>query len=239
MNCSGCRNTIAGKEDSLRCTLKSCNQVYHMFCSGVMNMTNDVKKSWICPECRCAAKIGGDNSLTPVGLSKMIRDPNVTFRKKPIKEVQSSCGEPDELTVEIRNLRSEIYILRDQLVNAVTLISSYEAKLENYAAQVVALSTKLEDYQIKAPQTLSSAHSPSIASNKQERQHGTQKSDHKNKARLEKSPNDLLDVVNITTEGRNDSRTEYPYLEMNNCGQKLGRERAVGLPQCAAQPDRQ
>lgn len=121
--------------------------------------------------------------MTPVGLSKMARDPNVTFRKKvvPIRsEIQHLCGSTNELSTahshslsqcvsgqlihdlssghstelsgEIRNLRSEMATMRDQLIKTMSIIDRYEIKLENYALQVVTLSKKLESYENRVSQ---------------------------------------------------------------------------------------
>lgn len=183
MECSACRNAIPANESFMRCVIKKCNKSYDMFCASAQNLTSDEKATWVCPECRCDAKKGGDNNLTPVG-SKKSRDPNVTFRKKiePVRSEmqhktnsdelsipitvhsvaqQSTTNQPlhelsakdsTELSVEIRSLRSEMAIIRDQLTKAISLIACYETKLESYALQVVKLNTKLEGFENRVSQ---------------------------------------------------------------------------------------
>lgn len=158
MSCSACRGVIVDDEGYLRCMVESCKKIYHPPCTGGKNPTAEERKTWVCPECYCATKRGGDNNLTPVGIAKKTRDPNVTFRSKNIQPVVAGVrkyDEPSELSVEIRGLKSEMATLRDQLTHAVSLLTSYETKLDNYALQVIALSTKLEGYEsrvLRAPE---------------------------------------------------------------------------------------
>lgn len=151
MSCSACCGGFADDEDYLRCMVELCDKTYHIPCAGGKHLTDEDRKTWVCPECGSAMKRGGDNSLTPVGLAKKHRDPNVTFRKKiPPKnnEIQKS-DDSNALSTEIQNLRSEMSLLRDQLTHAVSLIASYETKLDTFALQVVSLNTKLEGYENK------------------------------------------------------------------------------------------
>lgn len=215
MNCSACRCPIC-QEDYLRCMIDSCRRVYHIICTGAKNLTSDEKKAWICPECQCTTKKGGDNSLTPVGRSKLNRDPNVTFRKKTSEVAKVSDEEPGALAVEIRSLRSEMSILRDQLINAVSLISSYESKLDKYAAQVVALNAKLEEYQTKSSKIFPSPYNHSTREpTPQNQRQKAPMSGPNNKTLLDRTTSDKVPViVNLAAKypgsstGKNDTETE-------------------------------
>lgn len=109
-----------------------------------------------------------DFSLTPAGASNNFCDPNVTYRKKiPIPmatdaeittvtdQLQSSAADIEvttvidvSLTSEIRSLRQEVSLLRDQLSKAVLIIASYDTKLESYASHVEVLHGKLEKCEV-------------------------------------------------------------------------------------------
>ncbi|CAH2088001.1 unnamed protein product [Euphydryas editha] len=212
MNCSACREAMASQEDYLRCSLDTCKKVYHVLCSGVTNATNKDKSTWVCPECCCSTKKGGDNSLTPVGTSKKTRDQNVTFRKRTGKESQPKCEEPGELAMEIRGLRSEISILREQLLSAVALISTYETKLEGYATQIVALNAKLEEHHIKAFEKLLSTHSHSTRepmSKIQKMATSNPINKGKNKAPLDRPTPSIKETDDIPNESPNGSRVRH------------------------------
>lgn len=158
MICSACRSDIDNKngEIYLFCTKDSCNKLYHLLCTGEKNPN---KSTWVCPECCCLSKKGGDNSLTPVGASKKTRDPNITIRKKApvcVATPKSDVSELPNLDVnkeiflEIRSLKTEIIILKDNISKAVGLIAKYETKLDAYVHKVDTLNNKLEEGNTKS-----------------------------------------------------------------------------------------
>lgn len=145
MSCAACRTAIE-EGDGLQCTIEVCNKQYHLLCIGE---ANPGKELWVCPECRCATKKGGDNSLTPVG-SKKSRDTNITFRKKPpshIDEGQVSKNEDKDVRAVMRSLMQEISLLRQLLEHSVAIIKMNEVKIENYLAQMDVLNNKLSEYE--------------------------------------------------------------------------------------------
>ncbi|KAJ8711701.1 hypothetical protein PYW08_008655 [Mythimna loreyi] len=79
MDCSACRSVILPDENYLCCSLGTCDKTYHALCTGLNNVNVD-DTTWICPECRCTTKKCGDNTLTPVGSSKKVRNPCVPYR---------------------------------------------------------------------------------------------------------------------------------------------------------------
>lgn len=151
MSCGGCGTVIPESEDFLQCTIDGCRKIFHLPCVG--EKTQSVSE-WVCPECRCSSKRGGDNSLTPVGASKKHRDANVTLRKNisSYNQIDENIyqSENEQLSVEIRSLRQEMASLANELRKAVSLITSYETKLEYYAGQVQSVHTFLK---VREPET--------------------------------------------------------------------------------------
>lgn len=149
MSCAACCTVILDGEDFLRCTQEECGKRYHYLCTGgskpaESSATNLV--AWICPECNCKSKRGGDNSHTPVGVSKKTRDSNITYRKKVDTELNTEFHL--SLSSEIHSLRLEVSVLKDQLTQAVSLISRYETKLEKYTSAVETLHSKLDKSEV-------------------------------------------------------------------------------------------
>lgn len=144
MNCAACSTAVLSDEEFMQCTHDECNKLYHLLCTGV-NKLPDSPGSWVCPECRCATKRGGDNSSTPVGSTKKPRDPNITCRLKiptpRLEEIQPA--EQINLSADIHGLRQEISLLKEQLGLALKAIMTYESKLETYANHVQVLHTKI------------------------------------------------------------------------------------------------
>lgn len=168
--CSACKDSISNQEDFLLCTLECCKKYYHLFCGGGQALSKEGRVAWICPECCCASKKGGDNSSTPVG-AKKVRDPNVTYRKKvtqsrsvdeaitPIKSppLRTTLDLPRptpqegsstlDLTMEIRGLRHEIATLKRYLDGAVAAISRYDARLGHYDAKLKCYENKQVEHE--------------------------------------------------------------------------------------------
>lgn len=148
MNCAACCSIIVDKEEYLTCSLDICHKRYHLSCITDKNL--NCYESWICPECRCAAKKGGDNSFTPVGTTIEDCSQNITFRNKlscnsTEKQYDCKCW----LSVEFRAWRQEMGTLKDQLNNAVSLIAKYEASLDKYYTQVNDLNNRLQQYELQ------------------------------------------------------------------------------------------
>lgn len=143
MNCAACYSITVDEEDVLHCSLIECDKVYHTLCTGNANLSYDIN-TWVCPECRCLLKSGGDNSHTPVGVKPF--DPNVTMRRKtsPKKIEQSPNKDIPELYLELRDLKCEIQLLKNQLTNALKVIANYEVTLENQVLVITKLSDKIE-----------------------------------------------------------------------------------------------
>lgn len=143
-----CSAVIDEVDGSICCSRGNCGKLYHPTCVGIKFLVEVDVDLWICPECRCAIKKGGDNSFTPVGSKQ---NPNVTLRKKtltatPTMSANSVVRDVD-LSFEMQALRSEMSTLKDLLTKALSLMSSHEEKITKYALLVDQLNGRLEKYE--------------------------------------------------------------------------------------------
>lgn len=146
MNCAACCCIIVEGEDVVICTLEKCHKKYHLHCISDTSLIN--VNDWVCPECRCAVKKGGDNSLTPVGVCVELCNENITQRKKfshIAVEEQRDCK--CDMSAEILAWRQEMKDLRFQLSNAVELITKYESNISQYSLQFNDLNERLQKYE--------------------------------------------------------------------------------------------
>lgn len=152
MSCAACNGSFGDDEESLCCTEKTCGKKYHVLCTCGRISTENIRESWICPECCCAAKKGGDNSMTPVGSTKKSRDrdSNVTFRKKASvtnEILPNQLGQ--ELLSEMRELRCEVLLLKNQLSRTLSTITTYETKLQSYDFKLANHEALISKYEVK------------------------------------------------------------------------------------------
>lgn len=135
-----------GKDEYMRCSIMSCNKIYHALCTGGITSANP--KTWVCPECSCSSKRGGDNSLTPEGATNQPRNDNVTIRRKAARVHidENQCVEDvHDLISGASQLRSERIKLGDQLSKPSSLAATYELQLELYATILAAYDKKLSE----------------------------------------------------------------------------------------------
>lgn len=157
MNCSACFSIIVNDEDYLCCS--KCSKTYHVMCVGEQKIANTSNLTWICPECICSNKKGGDNSFTQIGISQVNRDTNVTLRQKTMSTSYAKDTESQdklELTHELRELRSEMSKIKEELCHSTSLIASYETKIsqsviiiEKYDAKLSKCLSVIENYESK------------------------------------------------------------------------------------------
>ncbi|CAH2091008.1 unnamed protein product [Euphydryas editha] len=119
MDCAACRCVIIENEEFLRCTFENCHKMYHLLCAGGKKLTESIS-TWVCPECLCATKKGGDNCLTPVGISKSHEVKTSHFERKKYLQLVSEILNTKKLWTicHLRALREEMAGLKDQLENA-------------------------------------------------------------------------------------------------------------------------
>ncbi|CAG4983536.1 unnamed protein product [Colias eurytheme] len=79
-------------------------------------------------------------NIVHTDLSAGCHDPNVTFRKKV---VAPNSHIPNISVEDLRCLRNEVSLLKEQLSKAVTLVESYETKLDFYSNQIADLHSLL------------------------------------------------------------------------------------------------
>lgn len=114
MECSACRSNIDGSEEYICCSLIKCRKRYHSTCIGATGLSSEGRNNWICLECCCIAKKGGDNSSTPVGISKKIKDPFVATRQKPSANHNDNATSEAALLQEMSKMRNELSSMRGQ-----------------------------------------------------------------------------------------------------------------------------
>ncbi|CAH0727671.1 unnamed protein product, partial [Brenthis ino] len=140
MDCAACCKLIVSEEAFLQCMVRTCQKTYHELCTGILDPASVNTEAWICPECACMSKRGGDNSLTPVGASRQRSSAadsnNITYRKKAIilasNEDKQEIKNTEVLRLEIKQLREEIIGLKNQLNQAMSLLTTFHGKCDNY-----------------------------------------------------------------------------------------------------------
>lgn len=166
--CDGCRTKIKVEEDRLICSNQDCRKLYHRSCTPFATRvpSPEEQELWICPECLCSRKRGGDNSKTPVGTP---RNMNVTLRKverTKISDPEVVGQDPIiECKTEIQKLRMEIVELSNQLAKAILRLDKCNENLEKHASSVVlneARIVALEQRDSKIP-TPDNTQAPSVA----------------------------------------------------------------------------
>lgn len=96
---------------------------------------------------------GEDNVLTPAGTASRTNPNAITQQNEipilldaePVCCIENAQSQfPTQLSAEVRSLRQEVSILRDQLALAISILTSYDAKLESYTSRVQELHVKYE-----------------------------------------------------------------------------------------------
>lgn len=130
--CAGCLGALRPKDDVVSCTRANCNRSYHKdICVGGSAPRLDELVSWVCPQCKCESKRGGDNTSTPVRGTPCTPD-NVTLRTKkglPTSDLQ-------ELTSEIRFLREEVSSFKAKLGNVSSAMQNLNEQMHQLVARV-------------------------------------------------------------------------------------------------------
>lgn len=146
--CYACQGEIKDDEDRLRCKMASCSNIFHLACTSTTarSMSKEDNDEWVCPECRISMKKGGDNSLTPVGSSKM-RSAAVTSRNKVIKPPANEdyrSIEYLEINAEIRKLHQEVADISAMLKNVLESVTGFGSKMDTVISRTQLVESKLE-----------------------------------------------------------------------------------------------
>ncbi|CAG9118654.1 unnamed protein product [Plutella xylostella] len=137
MDCEACQQKIEDKQQFLVCTVKGCFKHYHIACTTTSQSAPIDTNTWICQDCICAKKKGGDNSATPVRSAPS----NITQRKSKPK---SKGDLPlDDYSNEIRLLRKEMASSTEKRTALNEIIGLPESRNENLLHSVLVISKKI------------------------------------------------------------------------------------------------
>lgn len=158
MICSACGNDFQGGEEYLQCCNEKCHKLYHYLCNNT-DIPLEERANWICPECQCSKKKGGNNSDTPVGKLSANRNTNVTNRKKlPTRRNDdiATGGSDDKLALEVQSLREQIALLNCRIEELVTTVKVYDEKLHLSNQAVCILEERLEVLEVGSQNSVAS-----------------------------------------------------------------------------------
>lgn len=138
MDCEACQQKIEDKQQFLVCTVKGCFKHYHIACTTTSQSAPIDTNTWICQDCICAKKKGGDNSATPVRSAPS----NITQRKsKPKSKVDLPL---DDYSNEIRLLRKEMGKLTESIAEVLKSMKIYNDRLDKIDAKIDSTDTRLK-----------------------------------------------------------------------------------------------
>lgn len=148
--CSACRAGFLN-ESHISCILDGCNKVFHYQCIGLTEVSMEIRDTWTCPDCRCAAKKGGDNSSTPVRYNPSTSS-NVTLRKHQAQNnYEHVTGESlSKLMSEIRLLREDVSSIKSKIDNAFLAVSRCEERIDAFASNLTDYGNRLRVAEEKA-----------------------------------------------------------------------------------------
>lgn len=115
-NCSGCRRSITNGR-YLRCS--RCNQHWDTVCANIsesklIDMSKEAKSIWICPECACNMRKGGDNTDTPVKMSaEAMASSNVTSRQETARS-RGYCMEDSEMSLDMSEVPEDDSVVLEE-----------------------------------------------------------------------------------------------------------------------------
>lgn len=143
--CSGCRGDLGLGEEYLQCMVKTCNKLYHLLCTS-KKLTTKEKDSWVCPECCIRQKRIGSNCETPVGTP--VTTKNISVRNKSAPSVSPSpqpefSSQVASIMLEMQGIRNQMSILTEQLSNAVSVVTQYQAALADCSMKIGIASERL------------------------------------------------------------------------------------------------
>lgn len=133
LNCAGCQTQITDK-NTISCSTKGCNKIFHLMCVSSSGAAPEDKSIWVCPECHCSTKKGGDNSSTPVRNTE--RKADFTPSEAP--------AQVSELTSEIRLLREDITSMKAELKTAVQTLARCEERFDDFSAKMQVYESRLK-----------------------------------------------------------------------------------------------
>lgn len=147
------------EQESIQCKSENCTKTYHLLCTNASNLTTEQRAVWTCPNCRVAAKKGGDNSSTPVRESSPVDTVTVRskIRKNPSKissssqtkkspgdQLSSKFSDIETLTSEIRLLRQDMQIFKSDFKAVVDALDLCRSRLDDVVTRLTLAETKIK-----------------------------------------------------------------------------------------------
>lgn len=146
--CSGCQTHISD-QNYIVCTYENCKKIFHVLClNSDQNLSFD-KATWICPECKCKNKKGGDNSAASASSrhtseNETLHSKEDTGHRAPKYVPAENLNDIQVLTSEIRLFREEMSALKLQLTNVVSAISHCNERLDDITYQLTQSDSKIK-----------------------------------------------------------------------------------------------
>lgn len=147
--CGACSTKLSRGENLIDCS--TCKTNYHILCVGITiqtytRLTNDIKRNWVCPECKSKIKKGGDNSDTPVKtLPKDIIDNRIL---KAVESTDSlslvSESTNTDQSAALNVMASKLLVIHDQLNELITLQSDVKLIREELTLIKESINNRLE-----------------------------------------------------------------------------------------------
>ncbi|KAG7301208.1 hypothetical protein JYU34_007214 [Plutella xylostella] len=138
MDCEACQQKIKAKQPFIVCTTQGCGKHYHIACTTTSQSAPIDTNTWICQDCICAKKKGGDNSATPVRSAPS----NITQRQgKPKSKVEVPI---DDYANEIRLLRKEMGKITESVAEVLKSMKTYNERLDKIDAKLDSTDTRLK-----------------------------------------------------------------------------------------------
>ncbi|CAK1594999.1 unnamed protein product [Parnassius mnemosyne] len=143
MMCAACESNLKPGEEFLQCMNESCGKLYHYLCNN-QTLILDERSFWICPECRCTAKRGGNNSEIPVGSPIPVRESNITIRKIPsvslkVDSVEETCN----ITSNFKILQQQMSELNTKFIELFHYIHKCHEKIDDSKDMLTTLTDKV------------------------------------------------------------------------------------------------
>lgn len=146
-SCAACNLSITDRTDKniLVCKNTKCNNTFHSQCLPSIPVD---KSNWICPECKCATKKGGDTSSTPVRVQSTpviatSQASNATTISQDDFNIWNS--EISALTNEFRLFRQEFNTMKQQLSEAIVSMTRCHETLDDYSTKMQTFDGRLKE----------------------------------------------------------------------------------------------
>lgn len=144
MKCSACNSDLKPGDEYLQCMVERCSRLYHYLCNN-QNLSLEERAAWICPECRCASKKGGNNSEIAVGTPQSARDSNITVRK--VSSTNSKSDVPVDfsyIVLEMKDLKERVLEMSHKVTEIFTYVHRCHENIEECKDNLVSLSGKFQ-----------------------------------------------------------------------------------------------